>query len=84
MFRDQTDSTDDIPSARTSFSFSDIIDNKRRSRSSFQNIQYHFLPSVSEESRSSSIDYTYVTRKNKTEVGTGKLLHVKGKTWYSL
>ncbi|CAC5410324.1 unnamed protein product [Mytilus coruscus] len=70
------ESVPEVSSNRSSFSLPDIAsENKvpKHSRSSFQNIQTLYLPTLSEDTES-SVDYAYNTRQNKKEVGTGKLL----------
>jgi len=59
-----------------SFSLPEIqteIKMPKRKRSSFQNIQTCYLPSLSEDG-DSSVDYSYYARQRKKDVGTGKLL----------
>lgn len=77
------ESVPEVPSNRSSFSLPDIAsENKgtKHSRSSFQNIQTLYLPTLSEDTEG-SVDYAYNTRQNKKEVGTGKLLLSTGKVY---
>jgi hypothetical protein len=76
LMYNQSSPEEDIPSARTSFSLPEIqTEHKmpKRKRSSFQNIQTLYLPSLSEDG-DSSVDYSYYARQRKKDVGTGKLL----------